>query len=508
MAITIGSLSLDDSYAPYVNIGYEYYKTSSQEIIGGVQIITISGTVTVGDSDGAQTGSIVMGKLKNIRDLGKTTSCVNISIPGAESPKGKITNVSIEQGSDPSWVNQGSFSIELKCPISTIPENSHGITADDCVREFNKSESLQFGEESHGYSYSGTLSKSFLRYTSSITVQCENFCKNTSRNSADMALAMLKRMYSCAPTNAIFNPYKSYVPFLENRSLQINSNGSISFSCSMILVPPTATYPSALIDISVENTQNYTSETPELTKKISGTITGLVSVPWGELVSLSSSCSQSKFGTAYGVYIVLAEQFKSIGSVAGPSLNPERRPNCPTPATTTTNTSSTSGGCVALDSLINSNDPNNKQCTKPKSISVTKQYSEGVVSFIHEWGPPNSDGTKNGCSESGADVDTVVEYISPQISLAEHIIPNVGTLLQNLQCTTSPRLIITTSTTTTNDTASCQSSTPLPPSCSTPNIGGSLPPGVSLDDFILIQHTINRSKNSYVDKKEYIQCRA
>lgn len=493
--ITIGSLSLDDSYAPYINIGYEYYKTSSQEIIGGVQIITVAGTVTVEDIGGQQTGSLVMSKLRGIRDLGRISECINVNIPGAEFSRGKISNVSIEQGSDPSWVNQGGFSIEIRGPLAEIPENSFDIVATDCVREFEQSESLQFGQESHGYFDMTYGSKSYVRYTASISVRCENFCKNNTSNSANLALGVLRKKYSCEPTNRIFNTYKSWKPFLENRSLQINTNGSVSFTCSMILVPPTAQYPDALIDISVENGSVYTSGKPARTKKISGTVTGLVSVPWTDLIDLNDSCLSSKYGAAYGIYVQLQNQFRDISSLSGDSIGLVVIPNCPGSGNSS-NTASSSCGSIDTDSN------NNSACMVPKSITVTKQYTDGIISFVHEWGPKNSDGN-NDCENSGVQIETTIEIKEESPSLIEHVLPGKGTLIQNLACTTALRTIVTTSITSKDGSVSCPTS---PPSgCGSTNSASLLVANLNSRDR-LVSKTRSVSKNSSITKEEYIRC--
>lgn len=496
MSIQIGSLYLDDSYAPYVNINYEYYKTSSQEIIGGVQIITVAGTVSVEDSNNTKTGSIVMNRLRAIRDLGKTSGCIDINISGAQYNRGKISNVSIEQGSDPSWVNQGGFSIEVRVPLSNIPTNSLGILAADCVREFESSESYQFGEESHGGLDTGKGSKSYIRYTNSISVKCENLCMG--KNSLDLALGVVKRKVQCGPSssNPIFGQYAGWMPFLENRSLQTNTNGSVSFTCSMILVPPNSPHPNAFIDISTEEGTIYTGDKAAQTKKISGTITGLVSVPWSSLITLSDSCSSSKYDHANGIYQSIVDKYKNIGAAGGERLNPQKIPNCPS----SSSSNSTAAGCGSLDK-----DDNNAECTKPKSITVTRQYSDGVISFVHEWGPPNADG-KNDCESSGQQTDTVIEIINPQPSLVEHVLPGQGTLIQNLMCSTSTRIIVTRSITSTDSSASCPNTNPSP-SCGqssslvTPSI-----PGVNSGNMKLVSSTRNSSRNSLITKQEYIVC--
>jgi hypothetical protein len=496
MSITIGSVSLDNSYAPYVNIGYEYYKTDTGEIIGGVQILTVTGVVTVPDNGSTQTGSAVMRTLKNIRNLGRKVECVPINIPGATFARGKITNVTIDQGSDPSWVNQGAFSIEIKCPLDNIPQNSLGITAEDCVKEISRSQSIEMVEESHGGFVMPDMLKSYLKFSSTTTVTCDNFCRGTTANGNDKALEVLRRSYSCMPTDPLFSKYNNYRQFLQSRSLQMG-NGTVSFTCSMILLPPGSTA-TALVDLQFEENVTYIKTTPQRVRKTSGTITGLVSVRWGDLVGLSSSCEASKYGNADATYGIVANAYRDINQWQGDPLNALNTP-CPTP-TPAPGGGPSSTGCTALDNISSNNTSNDpKDCLVPKSSTTTKQYTDGIISFVFEWGPKNSD--SNGCDGSGGSVDTIIEIIDPSPSLVYHVLPGRGTLIQNLMCESAEQRIITISRTNPNGSIACVT---LPPSCSTPTA----PPESSVDGagWQLIEHTKNTSSTSYTEKKHYIKC--
>jgi hypothetical protein len=152
--ITIGGLTLDEAtYAPTVNITFEYFKTDSGAIIGGHIIATIKGVVSISDNDsGSATGSLVMSRLKGVRDLGKITQCISVNIENFTplNGKAKITNVTIDQGPDPTWVNQGAYTIELKGLVSNLPGgNPFGITASDGVTQLSRTESIEIGDNSH-----------------------------------------------------------------------------------------------------------------------------------------------------------------------------------------------------------------------------------------------------------------------------------------------------------------------------------------------------------------------
>jgi hypothetical protein len=498
MLIIIGSTVLDDSYAPYVNIGYEYYKTDTGEIIGGVQILTVTGVVTIPDTDSAQTGSIVMRRLKIISNLGQKIECVNIQIPGAESKLGKVTNVTIDQGSDPSWVNQGAFSIEVKCPLNTIPHNSLNIVADDCVREVSRSQSIEMGEESHGGFFSPNAIKSYVKFSSTTTVTCENFCKSITANGNDKALAVMKRIYSCAHSDPLLRSYDSYRPFLQSRSLQLG-NGTVTFTCTMILLPPASTA-KALVDLQFEENVTYIKTTPQRIRKTSGTVTGLVSVPWSDIVTLPDVCAASKYANADSAYNIIAKQYKDLIYWTGTPFD-AKNTTCPT-TTPPPGGMPSSSGCSFLDNINSDNNTNNnpKDCLIPKNSTTTKQYTDGIISFIFEWGPKNSDGS-DGCDGSGGSVDTVIEKIEASPSLVYHVLPGRGTLIQNLMCLSAEQMIITTSRTNPNGSISCVT---LPATCKQPTSPPVLPG--EPDNWRLIEHTKNTSSTSYTEKRHYIKC--
>ena len=487
MAVTIGSLVLDDErYSPTSNISYEYYTSDSGEIIGGNIIATITGTVSVSDEDGKKTGSVVMSRLAAIRKLGQSPTCVIVSVPNFNplNGKAKVTNVNIDQGPDPSWVNQGSYTIELRGLVSLIPPNSFDIVASDGVVELSRTESLTIGEDSHGYVYDNTgVSKAFVRFSNSINLKCETYC-----GSSNQSLIVLRKLVRYGPSNSIFKTtYSTYKKYLQSRSLDIDTDGSISFSCDLILTPKDIVG-NALVDLIFSYNRTY--ESKDITYVTSGTVTGLVSVDWGDLVTLNSTCSVSKLASAMGVFNTLRTKYENLNNWAGLTLTLNEKPNCP-PAN-----QNNIGRCENKPEGDGSTDTNH---VKPSSGTISISRTDGIVNFNFEWSTTKDDGGGT-CIKDGIKKETTVEIIEPQPQYVEHILPGKGTLIQNLNCKSAKRVNITVSTTYPED--NCGTKT----KCSS-NDGLT----IAVDQYVpknslLIEHTTTETKNSFTIRQNFIEC--
>jgi hypothetical protein len=496
--ITIGSVTLDDTYAPYASQSYEYFTTPNGEIIGGSQVITINGVVSV--PGGAGSGNTVMAKLAGIRDLGKTSGCVTVSVPGLFTGQAKITNVTIDQGPDPTWVNQGAYSIELKAQLTTIPSNSMGITASDNVTEISKTESIEIGEDSHGYVFlsDNSLSKAFVKFSCQVSVTCRPFCDGTSPQTS--ILNLLRRFAVSYPTHSLLSRYSSWIPYAQSRTLEISSNNG-SFSADVILLHPTASG-GAFVDLEFEHNHGYQDK--QVSKRISGTITGLASIGWSDLIDLPDTFSSSKFAQAEGVFSKIASSYNSLSKfdTHGPLLFLTEQPNCP-PA------GGSGGGAsvgVCKSNSTTETDFAVANSVVPSSSSVSKSRTEGSINFIFEW---NNSSTGGGdCVDiDGWKKELVVDITEPQSQIVEHIIPSYGTLIQDLNACSAKRVSITSSA---SSNSSCQGIGYIP---------GAAPSGVlealnqAMTDYLTggtwlqINHTKQTTSKSFTITKEFIkQC--
>jgi hypothetical protein len=487
MAISIGSFRLDDeNYSVISNVSFEYFKTESGEIIGGRTIATVTGTVSVPDEDGSVvTGSIVMSKLKNIRDLGKITQCLNVSIPNFNPYNGqaKVTSVNIDQGPDPSWVNQGAFTIEVTGLLKEIPPNSFDIVASDGVVELSRSESIEIGEDSHDFIYSSEAAKSFIKFSNQLNLRCEPYCSDVN------PIQVLRKIIKVGPTNKAFNEYNSWKKYLQSRSLNINTDGSISFNCDIILTPSSS--PEALVDLEFSYSKVY--EEDKITYVTSGSVVGLVSINWADIVDLPDTCSASKFANALGVYNRIHGRYSNLGAWAGSTIELEEKPNCPKED----ETEDSIGRCGDDD-----DDDDDSNFIRPTSSRVTLSRTDGVINFNFEWSTEQGDDGK--CITDGVTEEITVDIIEPQETYVEHILPGFGTLIQNLDCKSAKRISFTVSITYPESTcgkskdAECRRNDGL--EIIKEEYFGE-------DNYLLIGYKTTETNNTDITREDYILCR-
>lgn len=413
--ITIGSVSFSANDSAVVSSEVEYFRTSSDMIIGGRQIFTVTGKIT------ADNASSVMTKLKNIRNLGKSSGCVNVNL-GGFSGLGKILDVNIEQGPDVAWVNVGAFTIKVTTQLTTIPSNSLGIVATDNIESISIDESIELGEDSHGYIMTGDgLSKSFVKYSQRITVKCFSMCGSSATNSAKTALA---KLFSVGPTDPIFSEYAGWSAYAQSRTFDMSADGTLSLSATSILLPSCSTY-AAFVDMNFESSVNHSDNDSEK-YNTKGTIQGLAPVAWSEPANVSGF-SVSKINAANSALSAIIGKYSSFMSWQGNLLKLTEQGKCPDPT-------------VVVTACSNQTQTTTPPCLKPISATVVKSLSEGRISFDFEWAS-QSDDCEN---ENSIRITTDVEVIERQPTIIEHLIPRYGTVIQNLNCTTRKRIIVTT----------------------------------------------------------------
>lgn len=418
--ITIDGQNLGTS--PVVNLEDEFFRTADGEIIGGLQKISINGSIVGID------GTTVMGQLKTIRELGNNAICIKIATD-LYTGLAKVENVTISQGQDPAWINQGEFSIELTAPMTTIPANRFNFVAGDNVREFSQSESLSLGDESHGYVFtlvataplkSIELSKTFVRWSTKMSIRCEPFCSSKGRD----AIELLQNLLYAGPTTSL-GGYKNWTKYLGGRSLDISSDGAISFSSSVILVDneacdPTLSLVSAFVDISFATSDTYSTPKSE-THTISGNIQGLSSISWTNLITLSDVCSSTKLSNATTTFNLLSPILKEYEKTFVPNYSPlvlELTKNCPVLSEVATKACANT---VAADIL---------GLLKPQSSSVSVNRITGDINFSLSWASAN---LGDNCVGSDGATENLSINITPAIQqFATQAIPRFGTIMQKL----------------------------------------------------------------------------
>jgi len=495
--IVIGSVTLDETYAPFANMSYEYFTTPNGEIIGGSRIFTVTGTVSV--SQAAKSGATVMSKLAQIRNLGQDSGCVSVSIPNLYSGMGKITNVSIDQGPDPSWVNQGSFTIEIKAKLKSIPPNSMGITVDDHAVSISKSETIEIGEESHGFVFlndQNNISKSYVKFSCKATASCRPLCDPLSPQ--EIALRLIKKFVAYIPNHPLISAYKNWKPFAQSRSLDVTSTET-SFSIDIILLPPSVTT-GAFIDLEFEHNKTYQEK--EESKRISGSIIGLASISWTDLIDLPNTTSGSKLASAEEAFNKIISKYNYLKEFDsnGKTLILNEKPNCP-PAGGGVGGSSI-GNCKGLEDT--KEDPQQTLVIQPSTSSVSKSRSDGTINFVFEWSSSSSSNNNDCVDGDGYKRELVVDITEPQRQIVEHIIPSYGTLIQDINACSAKRISFTSSASS-SDVCVATNARPTgviePLDKAVKDYLGSANPR----DWLLISHTSLVSNKNYTITKEFIK---
>lgn len=409
----IGSVDLS-SYSVVANSSYEYYKSDGGEIIGGVQIIKISGSVVVGSSTG-NTGGIVMSKLSSIVALGKEPQCFMVNIPGHYSGYAKIENVTTSQGSDPTWINKADFGIDLKAPLQSIPANSFGISAEDSVVEISRLSKVELPEDSHGYVYSGgTFHKTYAISSTELTVKCEPICKPGFNFISVLSKLTKKNLHP------FLSKFSSWNQYAKNKSVQITSNNSATINTQYIITPHSA---SAFTDLTFTHDKTY-GENFSIKKIISGSITGLTDDAVFNDYGFNDTCSASRLGNAESVLSNILSRYTSLSSWEGITLELIEKPN--------PFTGSSSSSC-----LKTSDQQQNNSCIKPNLSTIGRSRTEGVITFSFEW----STDSEGGCSNNNRITKEItIDIIEPQPQFIEHIIPWSGTLIQDLNTKNARRI--------------------------------------------------------------------
>jgi len=490
MNITIGSLQLTDANAPKVTVKTEYYKTDTGVIIGGKKNITISGVVFYKD-DGSLTASSVMKQLKNIRDLVSTEgkNCLSVTIPNVYSGNARISNIDIEQGSDPTWVNTGGFTILIEAPLTRIPPNNLGIVAEDYVKSLSFAENISLGEDAHGFVLTTDLklSKAFVRFSFQLSVEVDPICTNN--KPSILIEKLIRKLIKKFPSHPLLTKYRSWTPYLQDRNYTFNNNSG-SLKSETILLHPSKAGLSAYVDLNFKHNRTY-DDNREI-KTISGNIKGLINVPWIDIIYIGSISSLSALSSAETALNYIKSKFVDLSSWTGIEYALFQY-DCP-PAS--------SNIC-----LLPPDDNSQQGCYKPSSSTISRARTEGSIDFSFEW-------TKNICNKSDPNV-TSIEYTVDdnleQPSIATHEIPTGGVLLQDLNCYTARKISFSSVVSFPESNCLDEASRPL---CAQPNIQDtSLNKYIfqymldnSLDplDFMLISHSYSRNNRANTLSKGYI----
>ena len=292
-------ISLDGTFlrpSPFVSTSYEYAK-SGDYTIGGVLIVTLSGTLIAQELD----CSDILTKMEDKRAYGRQPdSCYRLIIGCEGKPTfleglGKIRSATVTKGDQPCLA---TYSIEIA--IETKPNGKDPIIDPDPkfleLYDFKISDFKGLGKYEESVSLQGDasnlalvdtelkLTKSYVKFNGKISVSALSSGKPCGSNvsAIDACINLINKRYNIlmnarfsntSPIYKKLEPYNSWSKWLDGNDLDIDaSNGSVTWSFSLIMTKGACT-PLALADI---NTTDDTDEkTQKKTRSIKGTINGL-----------------------------------------------------------------------------------------------------------------------------------------------------------------------------------------------------------------------------------------
>lgn len=365
--LTIGTLTLDDD--PYVSISYQYNQSSNGRVIGGTKKITLTGTI-IGNS-----ASDLIDKSNEIKNWFSQSSNRyhdSVTINGQIYSFIVIDNISIDSDD---WVHSFNYSIDLISQIESsavLPSNILSLTYSDYLTSLDITETLSIQADKQNTYYltaNGlkTIENSVV-WDMKISVTCRrSHTKTAIQNANDL----LQNILITIPDRQEFNEYKTWNMYLQNRSLDSNpSNGSLSFSCKIILVPTEVSHP-AFVGIQSTTNHNYINNTHS--KNISLTANGLVDIGWSSIVDLPTFCITGKITNAENAINALINFYKDLDNFPGQDIDPTN-PSCDT-------------DCNVIGTI----------CYLPSNITVNKNSTSGKITANIEWST-DSNSCSNGLS--------------------------------------------------------------------------------------------------------------
>lgn len=402
--LTIGTLTLDND--PYVKTDYDYKTSSNGTIIGGLKTISLSGTIVEDNPTN------VLSTAKSISDwYARATDRYykNITINGVLYQQIRVEDVQISSTDD--WINTLDYNITIIASIestSVLPSNNLGLDYSDYISGLQIEETLNIDPASQGgFIYAGgtTTVKDSVKWSSSITVTGIRTADDTA---IKKATDFLEQVLIATPERVEFAEYKTWRLYVQQRNIDMNAvDGTVTLNLEALLIHPQYNA-SALVTISGTKSHTYSSNSH--TASVSINCTGLTSIPWSKIISISSSCLQGKYDNAKSTAVALSNYYRDLGSFPTNDLFLSQLP-CNIPC--------------ALGQDI---------CYIPKTFTFNKNLTEGSVDVTLEW---SSEATN--CNSEGYSVEVTEDANSSEATIVEH--SNLWVrdpIVQNLNCNKAP----------------------------------------------------------------------
>lgn len=465
--LTLGSLTLDPS--PFVSSNYEYSLLNNGRIVGVVKKLTLTGSIVK-----TNTSDLIV-EAKKINEwfgLQANRYISNVTINGQLYNYIIVDSVSIDESD---WVNKLSYTVQLTAPPEStlsIPSNVLNLTYSDNIKSIDFSESLEIEADKQGTFFvtnNGlqTVNGS-VKWNSRISITCRRSSTNSAIKNAEN---VLRRILLTTPDREEFNEYKTWNKFLQTRSIDMNaSNGSISFSASMVMLPDTVTN-NCLVTFSESSNHDYVQNSHS--KSLSIEIEGLIPINWTDIINIPSSCLAGKYDAAYSFANTIVGAYRSPDSYQALDLILNQL-NCP----------------------IFCNSPNYNLCYSPRNSTVTHSVIDGTVGINFEWAADN-----NTCNNNGITIEveeTMASYNASIRELSSWLMPY--TIVQNMNCA---RALIKSFQISARSRYECPNSAVRAAALSaSSNVYNMLPPQ---GEWYLVKHTASESNTSYSINMDFVR---
>lgn len=394
--------------APFVSTTYEYTK-SGNYIVGGFLIVTLSGTI-VSENINAEIAALNL--------LQSSNDCINLIIGCSGSSQfldgsGRIRSIDISQDNEPFVASYtiviaietmgGSAAVKPDSNFATsigVPPNAIPLG----LREYTETININGSGDILGANDSGmTVAKSHLKASGSINMKVNTnyLCGLPSLDSSVVIENFLKLRSSTilqgvGDNNPLIN-YTNWQKFLDTKSLEIQTDGNVTWQFDVYMNQSGGLNPQALADVTT--TDKLDQKTLIRTRNISGSLKGISLATIGDHLGHKAD-SNERIGNATTVFDSLEPYLKN-GTWPGTSAvitgNESDNPN------------ECNNECPAYYPPI---------CYQRISHSITKSAINGEISFDMEFMDISA------CKPLEFEIDITIDDSYPANIIQEIVIPN------------------------------------------------------------------------------------
>ena len=469
--------------APFVSTSYEYSK-SGDFIIGGLLIVTLSGTLV---------GENINSQITTLNSLQSSADCISITIGCSGGTDfldgaGRIRSITFSPSEQP-FVQ--SYSIIIA--VETIDGGKPAVEADqDFINTYclsqngepvqflqNYNERLTLQGEASAISSVDTkldVSKSYIKLSGEINIAsygrslCGIPSYNGTKNSEDILKRRAKSLLSLSACNSnILSKYNGWNKWLDTKKLTINIDGSITWSFDMYLNNGGGA-PYAWIDFNTENKLMQKNKT--INKTLTGKITGLSSASLDDHLSHKATVNE-RIGNADKAYAA------SLPIIANGSW----------PDTVVVLTGGQQNKPPAEDNY----------CYQRVSSNIRRSVVAGEISFSAEFADISN------CATKGVGtIDVTVDEVYPAARYQEFIVPTFKKALVQVIAPSTPMKVIVTGR---GNLEGCNTDNmPTLKDCVETQFNKTISQLPNYRKLILLSEKKNVASFSYTITREYVMC--